>query len=144
MGSCRTLGDNTLRVPTFYSHDKDDLDDEPIILALVVCVATVFGAIHCIAWSFHFATFQERWVWRISTILVLGVPMFVSAALIPQFPNNTWMNLLERFLGLIGGVMMFLYIISRIVLLVLPFVALRALPPGAYVQLNWVSFLPHI
>jgi hypothetical protein len=40
--------------------------------------------------------------------------------------------------------MMFLYIIARIVLLVLPFVALRALPPGAYVQLNWVSFLPHI
>jgi hypothetical protein len=40
--------------------------------------------------------------------------------------------------------MMFLYIIARIILLVLPFVALRALPPGAYVQLNWVSFLPHI
>jgi hypothetical protein len=37
-----------------------------------------------------------------------------------------------------------LYLFARLALLVLPFIALRALPPGAYAQVNWISFLPHI
>jgi len=40
--------------------------------------------------------------------------------------------------------MAFFYIIARIVLLILPFAAVRALPRGVYVQLNWAGFLPHI
>jgi hypothetical protein len=117
----------------------------------VVCVATVFGAIHCITWSFHFATLQERWVWRISAVLVSGLPIsvfvfpFLTTIFLPTEENtHTWAELYKLFILLIIFGMMFLYIIARIVLLVLPFVALRALPPGAYVQLNWVSFLPHI
>ena len=54
------------------------------------------------------------------------------------------MTVNEVFWGLIAFVLVPLYIIARMILLVLPFVALRALPPGAYVQLDWVSFLPHI
>ena len=37
-----------------------------------------------------------------------------------------------------------LYIFARIAHLVLPFVALRALVPGAYVQVDWISFLLHV
>jgi len=117
--------------------------------ALAMCVATVFGAIHCIPWSFHFATLQERRLWRISAILVSGMPISVVtigffAVFRGKSNNPTQKKFYKDFLGLIGIIMMFLYIFARIVLLVLPFVALRALPPGAYVQINWVSFLPHI
>ena len=142
--------DKSLRVPTFYSSD-DDEHDPYVILAFVTCVATVFGAIHCIAWSFRFATSQEQWVWRISVILVSGLPIsvvafsFLEGIFIPTKENNhTWVALWELFVKFIWPGMMFLYVIARIVLLVYPFVALRALPPGAYVQVNWVSFLPHI
>ena len=149
------LGDNNLRVPTFYSsnnfnNNPDNNRDPLIIVALMMGVATVFGAIHCIAWSFHFATLQERWVWRICAILISGLPIsagalaFLGDKLPPTITNHTLKKLYERFVLLIGIIMGFLYIIARIVLLVLPFMALRALPPGAYVQLNWVSFLPHI
>jgi len=150
MLDCKTLEDKSLRVPTFYSSkkDNDDTDDTPIWLAL--CIATVFGAIHCIPWSFHFATLQERWACRISAILVSGLPIswLAFTLLFDRFdPNKNkpiWKNLYEGFIVWSWTVMTFLYIIARIVLLVLPFVALRALPPGAYVQLDWVSFLPHI
>jgi hypothetical protein len=54
------------------------------------------------------------------------------------------MELYEGFVSFIVWLMICLYIIARIALLVLPFMALRALLPGAYVQLDWVSFLPHI
>jgi len=141
-----SLGDKSLRVPTFYSPNIDDYQDL-IASALVLCVAIVFGAIHCIPWSFHFATLQEQWVWRTSAILVSGLPIsyipFVYL-LFEMGDESTWMEFCGIFTAGICAVMGFLYIVARIVLLVLPFVALRALPPGAYVQLNWVSFLPHI
>jgi len=147
MSDCKTLGDENLRVPTFYSphNDDDGMDGSSFFLAL--CVATVFGAIHCIPRSFHFPTLQERWVWRISAILVLGVPIsYVAIGCLLSHKENkpTWMKANEFFWGLITSVLTFLYIIARMVLLILPCVALRALPPGAYVQLVWVSFLPHI
>jgi len=144
---CKTLGDKTLRVPTFYSPFNDDDDNDGLPFLVAMCVATVFGAIHCIPWSFHFVTLQEQWVWRISAILLLGVPIFIMTIgiLLPEKGNElTELKLYEFFLFLFLGIIVFLYIIARVVLLVLPFVALRALPPGAYVQVNWISFLPHI
>jgi hypothetical protein len=147
MVNCQTLRDDGLRVPTFYSssYDNDNNDGAPFIPAL--CVATVFGAIHCIPWSFHFETLQQQWLWRISAILVLGVPIsfIASGCLWPTRENKpTWMKLYEALMFLIVIIMIFLYFLARIVLLVLPFVTLHALPPGAYIQLNWISFLPHI
>jgi len=149
MLECKALGGESLRVPIFYSADNGD-DHTAIPLASAPFVATVFGAIHCIPWSFHFATLQERWVWRISAIFVSGVPIYFIASkfLLERFcykyNKPTWMDVCEMFIVLITIIMAFLYIFARIVLLVLPFAALRALPPGAYVQLNWVNFLPHI
>jgi len=58
--------------------------------------------------------------------------------------ENGDLKLYDYFLVLILVIITSLYIIARIVLFVLPFVALRALPPGAYVQVNWVNFLPHM
>ena len=147
MVNCKTLGDQGLRVPTFYSpsYDNDNNDGESFVPAL--CVAVVFGAIHCIPWSFHFATLQQQWLWRISAVLVLGVPIsfIASGCLWPTRENKpTWMKVYETLMFLIVITMIFLYFLARIVLLVLPFVTLRALPPGAYIQLNWISFLPHI
>ena len=142
-----TLGDNTFRVPTFYSPPDND---SSTALGLGVCVSIVFGAIHCIAWSFHFATLAEQWAWRISAILVSGLPIsiIVFSGLLTIFDNNehktAGMDLYEAILSFILISKSCLYIFARIALLVLPLVLLRALPPGAYVELDWVSFLPHI
>jgi hypothetical protein len=75
MSSCETLGDESLRVPTFYSPYNSGDPQDFIPLASAMCVATVFGAIHCIPWSFHFVTLEEQWAWRISAILVSGLPI---------------------------------------------------------------------
>ena len=57
MLNCKTLGDTPLRVPNFYSPPDDDSSTG---VGLGACVSIVFGAIHCIAWSFHFPTPPER------------------------------------------------------------------------------------
>ena len=150
MSSCETLGDENLRVPIFYSPYNSGDPQDFIPLASAMCVATVFGVIHCIPWSFHFATLEEQWAWRISAILVSGLPIswVPLGRFLQRFMGNkkkpTRMKLYQIFIVLIYIGMAFLYIIARIVLLILAFGALRALTPGAYVQLNWVSFLPHI
>jgi len=147
MVTCETLGDKTLRVPTFYSPPDDD---DGLGIGLGAFVSVVFGAIHCIAWSFHFATLSERWAWRISAILVSGLPVFMIffSALLTIFEKKehktAGMKLYENILSFILFLMFCLYIVARIALLVLPFIALRAPIPGTYVQLEWVSFLPHI
>jgi len=150
MSGCETLGDESLRVPTFYSPHNSGDPQGFTPLASAMCVATFFGAIHCIPWSFQFATLQERWAWRISAIIISGLPIswVPLGRFLQRFIGNenkpTWMKLCHIFLVLNYIVMAFLYITARVALLVLPIMALRALPPGAYVQLNWVSFLPHI
>jgi len=138
MLNCETLGDDTLRVPTFYSPPPNS----DMAFSLGICVSIIFGAIHCIAWSFHFATLSERWAWRMSAILVSGLPIsiMVFSSILTIFDQEIY----KGFTLFVLMLMLCLYIIARIALLVLPFMALRALPPGAYVQLDWVNFLPHI
>ena len=100
MVGCETLGDKRLRVPIFYSPYNEDDPEDRIPLASATCVATVFGAIHCIAWSFHFATLQEQWMWRIPAILVLGVPIyFVTIVNLGHSKENesTWMKVNNLF-----------------------------------------------
>jgi len=108
MWGCHNLGDKILRVPTFYSPDSHHcvhgdvlrlLPSESAPVGVATCVAIVFGAIHCIPWSFHFATLQERWVWRISAIFVAGVPLPWSLlspylwTLLDKNNNPIWMDL---------------------------------------------------
>ena len=149
MANCETRGDKTLRLPTFYSPPIK-INYENILFVFLICVSTCFGATHCIAWSFHYPTLQERWAWRISATLVSGLPISIlafwySASVFhPVTDESIWMKLCFEFTESIATAMAIFYVFSRIALLILPFIALRALPLDAYVQLNWVSFIPHI
>jgi len=149
MTSCDTLRDKTLRVPTFYAPPhRCGVNNTLFIFA--VLVSMIFGAIHCIAWSFHFPTLRERLVWRISAILVSGLPVALTTSVFlwmvfeDEENETTWIKIYSNFMKSIMGPMTCSYSIARIVLLVLPFAALNSLPYTAYYQIDWVSFLPHI
>ena len=134
------------RVPRFWADSTGG--DELVIANLIVLVVGVcFGAIHCIAWHFSFPTHAELLMWRMSSIAITAVPiyiplMFVFAGLLGGILD------LEKFANtalysapVIGGI---LYIIARVVTLVLAFVSLRELLPGAYENVHWTTFIPHI
>ncbi|KAF7971481.1 hypothetical protein HWV62_21002 [Athelia sp. TMB] len=70
------------RVPTFWAGKPDESDVvNADIFALAVAVA--FGAVHCIAWSYAFASHKELLMWRVSTMTVVVVPagLFISLLL---------------------------------------------------------------
>lgn len=107
---------------------------------ILAAVGVVFGGTHCIAWASSFPTASERLLWRVASVLTTVQPIMVMAYCV--------MDDHVRFPRIIRSVFVtsafVLYTAARLVLLVLAFKTLRALPPGAYTTVQWTTFVPHI
>ncbi|KAJ7059221.1 hypothetical protein C8F01DRAFT_1232277 [Mycena amicta] len=137
-------------VPTFWFSSEEDLDAVNNAWDLVISgqffVAAIFGAIHCIAWHAAFPTIAEMWLWRVSAVLIAGVPWcLVSLRLF------LWLEELYDFEFVsVGNYQMFIliamlfYIPLRLILLVLPFTALRTVPSATFVDVDWSVYIPHL
>jgi len=97
---------------------------------------------------------QERLAWKFSATLITGGPALITALAWfshtskVQFAKPTILgNVLEAvktFAGFTAIVLMIVYFFARIVLLILPCVALRALPAAVFIEVQWASFFPHV
>lgn len=113
-------------------------------------IATIFGAIHCAGWSFMFPSRTEQLLWRVSAIAISGLPLFAIAStricvdmhemLVPDHRAQ----LLAAGFVLMGFLCTAAYIMARVTLLVLPFIALRSLTPEVYQTVQWTTFIPHL
>ena len=132
------LRNGPLRVPTFYSYTGSFWDR----LVFGICVSILFGAIHCVAWYDEFPSSPERWGWRISAIIVSVMPLLFLSL----FTAGRMEVVKEHsaIFAIFRESFAWVYMTSRIALLVLPLIALRALPPGAYVDFDWATIIPHI
>ncbi|KAJ6449591.1 hypothetical protein C8R45DRAFT_884006 [Mycena sanguinolenta] len=133
----------SISVPTFWSIENDDEVDVGALIFLAL-LGMGFGAIHCAAWNVVFPTHAEMWIWRLSSLVITAMPCLASLLT----------------LMLMGGELFFLivtaaslstlmvgspvYIAARVILIVLPLVGLRSLPPSAFVDVNWSMYIPHI
>ena len=134
------------RVPRFWANTpgpKIVAIADMIVLAVGVC----FGAIHCIAWCFSFPTHTELLIWRISSIVITAIPIYIPSLFVlanqlgRKMDFSNCGSVIAYFGALSGGI---LYILARAVTLVLAFTSLRDLPPGAYETVHWTTFIPHI
>ncbi|KAJ7700388.1 hypothetical protein B0H17DRAFT_1128804 [Mycena rosella] len=139
-------------VPTFWSaeHRYQENDYFYNIAVLSEYLAgTIFGALHCAAWNADFPSAVEMWMWRYCSSFVTAFPAVVASL------TALWVVVLaagsvrvEKSLQIIGvnlyrlGVP--IYLISRLFLMALPFTTLRALPPGAFIGVDWSVYVPHI
>ena len=126
------------RVPRFWA-DTTDGDNAIIADLIMLGVGVCFGAIHCIAWHFSFPTYTESLIWRISSVAITAVPIYIPLGF--SFIMIDSGLAIAYFSALSGGI---LYILARAVTLVLAFTSLRDLPPGAYETVHWTTFIPHI
>ena len=125
------------RVPRFWANTTED--EVAIADAIMLGVGVCFGAIHCIAWDFSFPTPTQLLMWRISSVSITAMPIYIPLGFIlAAFVHS--MNLGVIFIFPAG----MLYILARAVTLVLAFMSLRDLPPGAYETIHWTTFIPHI
>lgn len=117
------------RVPTFYSpHPKKTVID-PAILT-VIGVIIVFGLVHFIPWFATFPTYKQKLLWRMSAVLILTLPIFITE----------WLQMLV----VIVPIVLPLYAFARLTLIILPIMLLRNLPHSALIELKWSEFFPHI
>ncbi|KAI9463023.1 hypothetical protein F5148DRAFT_982563 [Russula earlei] len=131
--------DGLMRVGTFYAG-KRVTGKELLTALMVTAVALAFGSIHCIGWSFAFPATAERTLWRVASasMTIIPVPLLISIFIIAfQKVHDT--------LGFFTiCTLMALYMLARLVLVVLPLLSLRSLPPAAYHVVHWTSLIPHV
>ena len=128
-------------VPMFYSGDPN----ETVIFvadSITLAAGVVFGAIHCVAWSFHFPSHAESLLWRISSAAITAVPVliFIASVVTIGFDVDVLNNpllVLMVFSGL-------LYVAARAITVVLAFVTLASLPLGAFQTVHWTTLIPHV
>ncbi|KAJ7910782.1 hypothetical protein B0H13DRAFT_2485066 [Mycena leptocephala] len=131
-------------VPSFWSLPTYELDDFKgffLPFAIEALVGIVFGSIHCAAWNADFSTTVEMWMWRSCSSLVVAIPaVFVILGKLTAVIDVDWEAALH--IGLYAPIP--IYVIARLVLIILPLVALRSLPPGALMEVTWSVYIPHL
>ncbi|KAF8509766.1 hypothetical protein BU17DRAFT_77804 [Hysterangium stoloniferum] len=138
-----------MRVPSLYALPVDTQVGLEKLDILPPVLGTVFGAIHCIAWFYTFPTYTEALLWRVCSILVTTIPglfstYFVLVGVFEFDIDGPYYPCLQILLFLLPIPALPAYILARFGLLVEAVIALRALPPKAYMKVDWTSFLPHI
>ncbi|KAF9443006.1 hypothetical protein P691DRAFT_642686, partial [Macrolepiota fuliginosa MF-IS2] len=106
-------------------------------------IATIFGCLHLIpVWTSTFPSYQEMILWQVAAFvvtiqpaLILCVRVFTEVKDSPVVGSVFWL------VTIVGGLG---YVIARVILIVLAVTSLRSLPPGAYRNVAWTTFLPHI
>jgi hypothetical protein len=128
------------RVGTFYPAKW--VASKKFSIFLVATITVAFGAIHSLGWSFEFRSIIERALWRVASLSITGVPImiFVLYGLVSAIKTS----FVETCAFIAVILIVFLYILSRLVLLVLPFLCLGSLPPATFHIVHWTSFIPHI
>jgi hypothetical protein len=135
-------------VPILWSMDQDKIDGPMGAIAFLMqsLVGTLFGAIHCAAWNANFPSTAEMWAWRASSLLVAGTPVIgCIGALASIFDDETIpFRDATRILKFVFVPAIPSYFLARTFLILIPFTTLRALPPGAFIDVDWSVYIPHL
>jgi hypothetical protein len=146
-------------------HSNCDSEDTFAATAVASAIAILFGAVHCIAWNFHFLSHQERTLWRLWSTIITTSPivLFIKSALsyifatryLRRMPNynelptsgRAFFRVFERTIRpsiWVTVLIVPVYAVARVGLLLEALVALRDLQPAERAQVQWINFLPHL
>ena len=157
LGEIDTLSNNSsgldeweaMMLMVFHS---EDVQKEPLFASSAVAGA-LFGAIHCFAWNFTFASHVEHAIWRIASLTVIGSCLAGILGLLllsiimrggKDVPTGAVELVSFAFSFIFFMSFMIFYPISRICLLVLALTSLRSLPPSAFGTIRWIELIPHV
>ena len=162
-------------VPVFYApRMRSSVRTHDLLLFVLPPIAVVFGALHCIAWNFHFPSHIEQLLWRIASLVITLIPavplvftwllvapfVFLSKFLekrygfrpsinIPSIPlpesrRHAMVLMLFTIGAFLAGTGLVAYMLARLLLLTQAIILLRKQPESAFYAINWADFLLHI
>jgi hypothetical protein len=148
-----TCWDLEISLPLRTRHDVTYTVEYTFLGTGTLLASVIFGAVHCVAWNFQFATEIEKTLWRVaslvSTLILLIHPLVhtLKAVFTTWVPVPVGFHVVKKqlriALGSLTVVAMVGYMVARLFLMVETFRSLFFLPPGAFVS-TWPSSLPHI
>lgn len=137
---------NRPRVPRFSAGQPSDIQiDQADVVTSVITV--LFGAIHCFAWSFQFPSETERLLWRIASVVITASPIIWAALFTMLLIHHRGGDLSDSVavtFVILSAIGVPLYLVARTILLVIAVISLRSLPPAAYENVYWTTFIPHV
>ncbi|KAF7370048.1 hypothetical protein MSAN_00634800 [Mycena sanguinolenta] len=133
---------SSVSVPSFWSMENDDEVDVGALIFLTL-LGMGFGAIHCTAWNAVFPTRVEMWIWRTSSSVITAMPCLALLLTLMLMAGKLFFLILTA--ASLATLMMGspFYIAARVILIVLPLICLRSLPPSAFVDVNWIQPMDH-
>ncbi|KAJ7592052.1 hypothetical protein C8J56DRAFT_824057 [Mycena floridula] len=139
--------EHSTSVPLFWSSGDEGTElDEPVFL-FEMFVGSVFGGIHCLGWNSEFPSFVESVMWKVAAAFITVVAL-TWVVFIPLMPSRGGSNYFMKVVAMSFGSLAFfglpVYFIARLCLLVLPLTSLRNLHAGAFQQIDWTVYLPHL
>ncbi|KAK5654234.1 hypothetical protein OQA88_7409 [Cercophora sp. LCS_1] len=101
----------------------------------------IFGCIHLVAWNFHFPSAVEQLLWRISSLLVVCLPLALMVAFFfyIKAASGSWQEGVALIFLLL---ILVVFALARLFLLVEAFRSTYYLPPSSYVA-TWANNIPH-
>jgi hypothetical protein len=104
----------------------------------------LFSALHVAAWNWEFPSSTARELWRIFAIAATGAgPVTILVVLVILALDDFEISTLESVAKFLIFFLLFVYVASRIGLVVLIFYCFSSMPAGVYETVNWLQFLPH-
>ena len=126
----------------------------------VLSVWIGYAGVHLSAWNSVFPSHTERILWRTSCLIMTGsmVVFWITGNrkfyLLIGYIMPSQKQKMEKISSerqkvsraqiVLGAFTAFSYLVARICLIMQALISLRALPRGAFQDLNWENFLPHI
>ena len=112
-------------------------------------LGAAFGAIHCISWLYEFPSHLQKFLWHVSCVVMIAVPLlaaFACSALRISLVvgKDGLISALAGLLVLVLALSAWLYILARVATLVIAFANLRSLSPADFSAVDWTYFIPHI
>jgi hypothetical protein len=157
MGDCSTFNPlKSTSVPWFWSthgflgkgRGRGKIHFVSKYIFMQSLVGTIFGVIHCGAWNAHFPSTNEKLIWR-SCSLVIAVTPLVMVLMFISVLGRHWTGKTHTSVEITTFIISYIvaplaYITARLLLIVLSFASMRALPDRAFVDVNWSTYIPHL
>lgn len=141
-------------------------------LLVMMAISACYGGLHASLWQHHFPTSTERWLWRISSLIVAGNGVFAAMAyptlwIGSRTGGNVVITVMGYFVQLVNWTVpndvedeeqssptgqifvaafscsLVVFAVCRVFLFVEAFTSLRSQPDSAYQSPVWTQWLPH-
>ncbi|OIW31242.1 hypothetical protein CONLIGDRAFT_544286, partial [Coniochaeta ligniaria NRRL 30616] len=117
----------------------DPFYDTPFGSVILYAISLFFCALYMLAWDYDFPTTAEAYHWRIFATAGAGSSGLLLAIFVWRWRYGPgW-----KYMFIIMGCSVILYLAARFYLCFAMFYSLRSMPSRVYETVDWVVYLPH-